>query len=81
MNRKHLEDMSEPEIRQMMTAIAQMVETIASVFLIDRPLFALLLFNDPKISQYVGNCQRDQIVTAFREAAARLANREDFSRG
>ena len=77
---KKLEDMTEPELKELMATMARGIEFIASHCEVEKPLFALLLFNDPKVAQYVGNCRREDMILAFREAADRLEQRQDVTR-
>ncbi len=78
--KKRLEDMTEPELRDLMNAIARGVVNTAGQFLPDRANFVLVLFNDPKVAQYVANCTRDSMIEAMRETADRLGNKEDVPR-
>lgn len=43
-------------------------------------LFAILVFDDPKVAQYVSNAQRADIIKALREGADRLEGGEDIPR-
>jgi len=45
-----------------------------------KPHFALVVFNDPEIGQYIGNCQREGIIKALRETADRLERNQDLVR-
>jgi len=72
-------DMTEPELRTLMATIAEHVKAI----LPPGSLFTVLVFEPgggPGVSQYVSNCDRSDMVKALREAAGRLANREDIPR-
>lgn len=77
---KRLEDMTEPELREVMTQLGKTVEFVALTLGCEKPLFALLLFNDPALAQYVGNCERQDMIRAFREAADRLESRGEVAR-
>ena len=77
---KRLEDMTEPQIGRLMTTAARAVELAAEVTGVERPLFVLLVFKDPKVAQYVANCDRASVVAALREAADRLERRQDVER-
>jgi hypothetical protein len=77
---KRLEDMAEPELSTLMTAMAKSIESIALIQNVTKPHFALLLFNDPKVAQYIGNCERSDIIKALREAADRLERNQDVRR-
>lgn len=76
---KYLEDMTEPELRALMNQLAIVVQDRAAESLVERPLFVLLLFNDPAVAQYVANCNRADVVRALREAADRLEGRQDVT--
>jgi len=77
---KTLETMTEPELRELCTAMAKAVEAAAQQLDVEQPHFCLVLFNDPKIAQYVSNCRREDIILAMRETANRLEKRQDVSR-
>jgi hypothetical protein len=77
---KRLEDMTEPEIRELMTTMGQQITATAAVMGCEKPLFALILFNDPKVGQYIANCQRADVIKALRECADRLEHRQDVTR-
>lgn len=77
---KTLENMTEPELRGFCNTLAGGIEFMAGDCGVERPLFVLLLFNDPKIAQYVANTSRDNIVRALRETADRLERKEDVTR-
>ena len=75
-----LETMTEPELRELCNALAKQIEAVCAVLEVERPHFALLLFNDPKIAQYVCNCQRADVIKAMRETAERLEKKQDVQR-
>jgi hypothetical protein len=77
---KRLEDMTEPELRHLLDAIGKRIEQVATSRGVDRPHFALLLFNDPRVAQYVCNCERADVIKAMRECADRLEGRQDVVR-
>jgi hypothetical protein len=77
---KLLEDMNEVELQHVMTTLARGVVSTAADLGVEKPLFVLLLFNDPKIGQYVANCERFDVVKALRETADRLEKRQDVER-
>jgi hypothetical protein len=43
-------------------------------------MFVLVLFNDPKVAQYVSNCTRESMIEAMRETADRLERNLDVKR-
>lgn len=77
---KKLEDMTEPELQRLMQAMGAAVECAAEYEGVERPMFCLLLFNDPAAVQYVANCERPEIIKAMRECADRLERKEDIPR-
>lgn len=50
---QRLEDMTEPELVQVCGLAGKAIETMFQILGIERPRFALLLFNDPKVTQFV----------------------------
>jgi hypothetical protein len=78
---KKLEDMTEPELQELMHACALDIELAANHLGVEKPRFVLVLFNDPKTAQYVANCRRKDIIKAMRETADRLEKNEDVPRG
>jgi hypothetical protein len=77
---KKLEFMTEAELRAFLNKMGGAIEVVAEYEGVEKPLFVLLLFNDPKVGQYVANCSRENIVEALRETANRLEGREDVTR-
>ncbi len=77
---KRLEDMTEPELSGLMKSLAKKVEEVCLSRGVGRPMFTLLLFNDPKVGQYVSNCDRASMVEALRETADRLERKQDVPR-
>jgi hypothetical protein len=77
---KRLEDMNEPELRELMNHICGGIEFMCGEMGVEKPLFCLVLFNDPAIAQYAANCRREDIIKAMRETARRLEQRQDVTR-
>lgn len=77
---KRLENMDEIELAKLMSMLANGLEYLCEKLEVEKPLFCLLLFNDPGIAQYIGNCQRSHMIAALRETADRLELREDVTR-
>lgn len=77
---KRLEDMTEPELHDMCSCCGMAIEIVAAKFGVERPQFALLLFNDSELSQYVRNCRREDVIKAMRECADRLERNHDVTR-
>jgi hypothetical protein len=78
--KKRLEDMTEPEIKQMMTDIGHGIDFQLSRHLIGKPMFTLIVFNDPKVGQYLSNCERPSMIVALKEVAERLEKKQDVPR-
>ena len=78
---RRLEDLNEPELQMLMSTLAGGIEFLVGELGIERPLFTLLLWNDPQIAQYVSNCARAEMILALRESAERLERRQDVQRG
>lgn len=79
---KSMRDMTEPELADYFNHLAAMVESVlpAGSSHSGHALFVLLVFDDPKITQYVSNCDRANIVQALRECADRLEYKEIIQR-
>jgi len=77
---KRLEDLDEVELDSLMRTAAHAVEWAFHDQGVEKPLFALVIFNDPKIGQYIGNCRREDIIKALRETAERMARNQDVRR-
>jgi len=75
---KHLDDMTEPELRDLTTrclnAVKDRLPTDTGFVLLFFP------FGGPGVSQYGSNCNRSDMITALREAANRLERRQDVTR-
>lgn len=80
--KKLMEDMTETEVelRELMIRCAKGIERATHDTVEGKPLFVLVLFNDPKIAQYISNCERPSMIEAMRETADRLERREDVPR-
>jgi hypothetical protein len=72
-----LRDMNEPEMRHYFNLVGRATESILPE---DARKFVLLVFDDPGLGQYVGNCERSDIIKALRETADRLEAKEDIPR-
>jgi hypothetical protein len=77
---KKLADLTEPELRKLCNLMGKEIEWAAARCGVEKPMFALLLFNDPKIAQYVCNCRREDVIEAMRECADRLEKKQDVER-
>lgn len=67
-----IKNMTEPEIRELMSKAAQAVSAVTG-----GSHFVLLVFDDPEIAQYVSNCEREDIIKAMYECADRLRQNQD----
>jgi hypothetical protein len=72
--------MTEPELRQLMNLTGHAILEAADALGVEKPMFVVVLFNDPKIAQYAANCERADVITAMRETADRLERHEDVTR-
>ena len=80
MAEKEVRDMTEPEIRDMMRAVAVAVderlrEATGKVGM-PGPKFVVIVFDDPKVAQFISSCNREDVVRAMIETAARLSTGE-----
>lgn len=75
-----LEEMTEPQLAQLMNDLAGVIHLILGDRIGERPRFTLLLWNDPALGQYISNCNRDDMIQALRETADRLERNEDVPR-
>lgn len=69
-------DMTEPELRKLMTGAAKAVESAIPT----GARFVLLVFDVPVIAQYISNARRADIIKSMRECADRLEAKEDVAR-
>jgi hypothetical protein len=77
-----MEDMTEPELGELLRGCAKAVNTAISSRIVSqhKPMFALLVFNDPAVAQYISSCQRTEMIQALRECADRLERRQTVPR-
>ena len=73
---KQLQHMTEPELRKLMTDCGNAVRDVLG----RRSQFCLVVFDDPKIAQYIATCTRESMSEAMRETANRLERRQDVPR-
>ncbi len=88
-----MENMTEPELASLMRDCAKAIDqelwlaavtkygTTEANSKSTRPKFALLVFDDPKVAQYISSCQREDMIKALRESADRMEKRQDVARG
>lgn len=78
---KLLEDMTEPELALLMQNCAKAVDNVfRSSGFTTRPRFALVVFGDPAVAQYVASCRREDMIAAMRETAERLEKQQNLPR-
>jgi len=75
-----LEDMTEPELAEVMNTAARAVTESLEDLGVAGPLFALLLFNDPRVANYISNCDRHGVILAMRNCADRMERNQDVRR-
>ncbi len=75
---KQLEDMNEPELRELTSRILNAIKAR----LPKDTSFAVLFWpqGEHAVSQYGSNCQRSDMIKALREAADRLEKKQDVPR-
>lgn len=82
---KHLEYMTEPELKSLLNECANAVMSTLRKRTLP-PLdggdhrFVLVVFDDPKMAQYISSCRREDMIKAIRETAVRLEAKEDVPR-
>ena len=59
---KTIEFMTEPEIEEFMSKCGRSVLSSANELKVENPLFVLLVFNDPKLVQYISNCDNEKTI-------------------
>ena len=75
-----LQDMTEPELRDFMNLISTVIVKTAEKLGVEKPEFCLLMFNDPKVTQYAANCTRSSMIEAMKETIKRFEANEDIPR-
>ncbi len=75
---KRLDEMTEPELGQLMTRAAEAVKVVMP----PRTGYVVLAFefNAPAIGQYIANAERASVIQLLRETADRLERREEVGR-
>lgn len=71
-----LEDMTEPELWDVCNRAAAAVEGVLG----KGSKFVILMFDDPKVAQYVSTYNRQDMLKALRETVERFERREDVLR-
>lgn len=77
---RELRNMTEPELGELMRYAAKRIESAFADLRVEKPLFALVVWNDKQIGQYIANCQRADMIVALRETADRLERNQDVVR-
>jgi hypothetical protein len=73
---KPFDEMTEPEIGQVMTRAARAVQGVLGA----RSMFTLIVFDDAAVGQYVSTAQRSTMIAALKETVERLESLEDVPR-
>jgi hypothetical protein len=75
---KELKNMTEPELRDLFTALARTIEARLppGPSSKGKALFMLVVFDEPKLCQYVSNANRQDCIKAMRETAERFEHKE-----
>jgi uncharacterized protein Yka (UPF0111/DUF47 family) len=77
---KELRDLNEPQLADLMRSMAKAIEKVSADADLEKPMFVILLFNEPARGQYISNCKRSQTIEALRETADRLELRQTVER-
>lgn len=74
--------MTEPELREYFSMLATVIESIlpAGTSRKGTALFAILVFDNPGVTQYVSNADRTDMIKALKEMVNRLEANEDIPR-
>lgn len=73
---KQIRDMDEPTLKEYFTLLADATESV----LPPGTLFALLVFDESCIGQYVSNAKRPEMIRVLRETADRIEANQDVRR-
>lgn len=65
-------DLSETELRDLMSKCGTIIHELFDSLNIEKPLFTLILMNDPRTCQYISNCHRPDTIAAIRQVADSL---------
>lgn len=80
---KKISDMGPRELASFVEACGRLVPLLAERSNVQPPLFCTLIFNpdnDDKVSHYVSNARREDMIAALKEAVVQLEAREDMPR-
>ena len=72
----NLEILTESELRDLMNRCARAVKSVLG----QKSQFALIVFDDPKVAQYVSTCTRETMIEALKETVHRLEHKDDVTR-
>lgn len=73
---KKLENMTEPELKRLMIECGDSLRQVLG----RETQFVLVVFDDPKVAQYIATCERGSMIEAMRETANRLEAKQDIPR-
>lgn len=74
--KKPLAQMTEKELSDLMRRCGNALKNILG----SKSDFTLLVFDDPKVAQYLSTCARDCMIEALKETVHRLEHRQDIPR-
>jgi hypothetical protein len=80
MPKRQIQYMTEPELQEFMRNLAMAIEFVAENENVEKINFTLVVWNDPKIGQYIANVSRENMTEALRELANRLETQTDLPR-
>lgn len=71
-----LKNMTEPDVRDLMTTLAGQIEATAAVLDVECLKFALVVFDD-QVLVHISNCQRAETIAMLRVKANQLERHEE----
>jgi hypothetical protein len=77
---KQFINLNEQELHDLMLELAKGLKETCTIQNVEAPFFALVVFNDPRIGQYISNCDRPSMIQALRETADRIERKQDVHR-
>ena len=75
-----IRDLNEEERQALLRLLGNQVKTLCFALGIERPLFAILLNNDPAQSHWISNCESADLVKALRESADSFGTTQEVQR-
>lgn len=74
---RQVEYMTDPEVQELMQALACAVERTALRLRVEPLAYAIIVYNDPAFNQYISNLPREIGVRQLRDTADELEARRD----